>query len=211
MRKQSPHRNMTVCWLAAAVFFCGCNFPEQRPPREIKTYMMKAALPQTPSAVKAPYCFSIRPCRAAPAFTTKSLVYRTGETEYEKDFYNQLLTTPAEDITQTLSDWIGAAGWKTCVPGTVPKDFYTIVPVLDEFYGDFRDSTNPNAVVKMQISLTFTDSSCKCVRPIFTKPYEARILMPNATVKDLITAWAKGLEKILAEFQKDAEISPGKS
>lgn len=199
--------NPFLCSLTAAVVLLGgCSFPE-RPTKETQTYLPAVTVPAAPSALQPAYCFSVRPCRAAPAFSTKSFVYRTGEAEYEKDFYNQLLTTPAENITQTLSNWITAAGWKTCVPGTAPKDFYTVVPVLDEFYGDFRDPTNPNAAVKMQISLTFTDSTCKCVRTVLNKPYEARILLPSATVKELVKAYSKGLEKIFTDFQKDAELA----
>lgn len=195
---------------AAAVFFCGCRFPE-RPPEKINTFRLTVSTPNQPSPVQTPYCVSVRPCRAAPAFRSKVLIYRVGEAEYQKDFYNQLLSTPAESITQSLSDWITSVQWTPCLPGTAPKDFYTITPVLDEIYGDFRDGSNPFAVVKMQLSLTLTDSKCRCVKTLVNKPYEARVLMGKWTIRELVVAYSKALEKIFADFQKDAEAALGNS
>ena len=122
----------------AAILIGGCTV-SQRPPQEIKTYLLSPVHSDLASALEPSRCFSVRPCRAAPAFAEKTLVYRTGESEYSTDYYHQFLTTPAENIKQALTDWITAAGWTPCTPETEAKDAYKIIPFLDELYGDFRD------------------------------------------------------------------------
>jgi hypothetical protein len=119
------------------------------------------------------------------------------------------LIPPADQITQTLSDWITAVQWTRCVPGTAPKDFYTAVPVIEEFYGDFRDNSNASAVVKLRISLTFTDSACKCVHTLLSRSYEAKVPVPEAKAADLVTAFSTGIGQILSDFQRDVEEAIG--
>jgi cholesterol transport system auxiliary component len=190
---------LVVCWTGG-----GCA-PAKHPPAEKTAYLLAVSLPQTAAATEAPYCFSVRTCGAAPAFATNSFVYRTGPVEYERDFYNRFLIPPADQITKTLSDWITAIQWAGCVPGTAPKDFYTVVPVIEEFYGDFRDKNNASAVVKMQIALTFTDSTCKCVHTLLSRSYEAKVPLPSAKAADLVGAFSECIGQILSEFQRDAE------
>lgn len=192
---------------AAVLLICGCTLP-QRPPKPIKTYLPAVSLPQTASSVSPPTCFSIRPCRTAPAFAGKSLVYRTGESEYETDYYNQLLMTPAEIVTRTLTEWITSTGWTVCPPAT-PKDSYTITPLLDELYGDFRDPTNPYAMIKMRLLLTVTDPGGQGVNTLMNRPYQTRVILRKNTVRELIAAYSKGLEKIFSHFQKDIETVIG--
>ncbi len=192
-----------VCWIIG-----GCA-PAKHPPAEKTAYLLTVSLPQTAAAVRPTHCFSVRTCGAAPAFATNSFVYRTGPVQYERDFYTRFLIPPADQITQTLSDWITAVQWTGCVPGTAPKDFYTAVPVIEEFYGDFRDKSNASAVVKMQISLTFTDSACKCVHTLLSRSYEARVPLPEATAADLVAAFSTGIGQILSDFQRDAEEAIG--
>ncbi len=194
--------NLAAC---AAIFFAfGCAVP-QRPPKEIKTYLLSPVPGDLASALEPSRCFSVRPCRAAPAFAEKMFVYRTGESEYTTDYYHQFLMTPAENIRQALTDWITAAGWTLCTPETEAKDAYKIIPFLDEMYGDFREPNRSFAVIRMRLSLSITDPSCNCVNTLVNKPYFCRIGMTNATVRELIKAYSKGLEQIFADFQKDAE------
>ena len=194
------------CGLISFLFLAGgCHLPSQRPPVQTKSYLLSISLPQTPPSAKPAYCIAVRPCQSAPEFASKSLVYRVNAVEYQKDYYNQLLASPCENITQALIAWITQLQWTPCIPGTNPKDFYTIIPFLEEFYGDFRDPSNPFAVVKMQLSLTFTDSSCNCTRTKLTRTYEKKILLSKSSVNELINAYSQAVEEILAAFQKEME------
>lgn len=203
-------QNRTACtaavcgMLCLCLFVCGCGLPKH-PPAEKTAYLLSISLPEVSATAGPPHCFTVRTCRAAPAFATNSFVYRTGLLEYERDFYNRFLIPPADQITQALSDWIRAIQWSVCVSGTAPKDSYTVVPMIEEFYGDFRDKNNAAAVVKMQISLTFTDSACKCVRTLLSRPYESKVPVPEARAADLVGAFSEGIGQILMNFQKDAE------
>ena len=44
------------------------------------------------------------------AFSTKSFVYRKGQSEYETDFYNQFLIRPEDMITEQTRDWLSESG-----------------------------------------------------------------------------------------------------
>lgn len=205
------HPTASPAGIAGLLCFClivgGCG-PAKHPPIEKTAYLLAVPLPQSTPAARPTHCIAIRTCDAAAAFASGSFVYRSGTIEYERDFYNRFLIPPADQITQTLSDWMRAIQWDVCVPGTSPKDLYTIVPTLEAFYGDFRDRNKPAAVVKMQISLTFTDSTSKSVRTLLTRSYGATVPVPiSPRAADLVGAFSEGIGQILSQFQQDAEAS----
>jgi hypothetical protein len=57
-------------------------------------------------------------------FSTKSLVYRKGRSEYETDFYNRFLIGPDDMITEKTRSWLSQSGLFKWVlePGSYTED-----------------------------------------------------------------------------------------
>ena len=80
-------------------------------------------------------------------FSTKSLVYRKGQSEYETDFYNQFLVKPDDMITEKTRSWLAESGLFKWVlePGSYTDATHMLEGNIIALYADFRDKSSPKA------------------------------------------------------------------
>jgi uncharacterized lipoprotein YmbA len=135
-------------------------------------------------------------------FDTKSLVYRLGDQQYEKDFYNSYITTPSSMFSNVTRQWLDQSGIfrLTVAQGTSFFPFYTLQATIDELYGDYRGK--PEAVVSVQFFLTVTNPNIPT--PLITaKRYTQRVALANNQPQTLVLGQQRALAEILQQLEVD--------
>lgn len=137
------------------------------------------------------------------AFDSKNLVYRKGEYEYESDFYNEFLVSPAEMMTEKTRLWLSNSGLFTRVSGL--SGSVTPTHILEgnvvALYGDYTDQSSPLAV--MEINVFLMDDTAEQNRIVLGKTYSASIGVDSPGPEGLIEAFDRGLETILSQLEDD--------
>ncbi len=134
-------------------------------------------------------------------FSTKSLVYRKGQSEYETDFYNQFLIKPDDMITEKTRSWLSESGLFKWVlePGSYADATHTLQGNIIALYGDFREESSPKATMKIRFfSVKLSGKSI-----VFGKTYEVVSEVNSQTAEALVEAFDKCIRQILMELEKD--------
>ncbi len=134
-------------------------------------------------------------------FSTKSFVYRKGQSEYETDFYNQFLINPDDMITEKTRNWLSESGLFKWVldPGSYTDATHVLEGNITSLYGDFRDDSSPKASMEIRIFLVKLPE--KSV--VFGKTYEVVSEVKSLTAEALVEAFDNCLRQILTELEKD--------
>ena len=137
------------------------------------------------------------------AFSSKSLVYRKGQSEYETDFYNQFLIRPDDMITEKTRGWLSESGLFKLVlePGSYTEATHMLEGNIIALYGDFSEDSSPKATAKIRFFLVkLSDKSV-----VFTNTYEAVSEFKDRTAESLIEAFGVCLTNILSDLEKDLQ------
>jgi uncharacterized lipoprotein YmbA len=154
-----------------------------------------------PRIARADIWLKIGSVSVTPPFDGRSLVYRTGDQRYEKDFYNVYTTIPAEMIGNAERQWINKANIFSAAVGQSNSLFpyYYLQATVEEFYGDYRN--RPEAVVSIEFFLSAT-STGKVSPLIGANRYTKRVPLRDNTPEALVV----GQQQALAEIFKDYEM-----
>lgn len=136
-------------------------------------------------------------------FSTKSFVYRKGQSEYETDFYNQFLVRPEDMITEKTRSWLSESGLFKWVlePGSYTDATHMLEGNIIALYADFRDELSPKATIKIRFFLV--KLSGKSV--VFGKTYEKVSEVGDRTAESLIEAYENCLANILTDLEEDLQ------
>ncbi len=93
---------------ATAGLLTACSLPTRAPVTPTSWVVMpeRTGAPLKP---RTDFWLKVASVTVAPPFDTKSLVYRLGDTRYEKDFYNVYATIPSEMIGSAERQWLNKA------------------------------------------------------------------------------------------------------
>jgi cholesterol transport system auxiliary component len=138
------------------------------------------------------------------AYSGKGLVYRLGEFEYQSDFYNEFLTSPAAMITEKTRNWLAESGLFGTVSdmGSLVDPTHFIEGNVTALYGDFRDKSSPKATMEIRIFLLKAKTTGEST-PVFERKYQATVDIVSEDPEDLVKALDKCLENILSSLEKD--------
>jgi cholesterol transport system auxiliary component len=151
------------------------------------------------------YILLVSGMRISPRYADKSFVYRTSESGYESDFYNQFLTSPDTMLSEEVRKGLATSPvFKYVVgPSSQLQPNYILEGSVNALYGDFRNLDKPAAVLEIEFFLHNEDSANPGIvlqkRYVKTAPISAR--SPEALVK----GWSQGLGAILTELNSDLE------
>jgi len=136
------------------------------------------------------------------AFATKNLIYRTGQYEYQSDYYRQFLISPGVMATEKTRDWLAEAGlFRQVLPvGSRLAADYTLEGTVTALYGDFRDPTNPAAILEIRFFLLMSVRGSEKVA--FTDTYRAVTLVPGKTPEAFMAALNDSLVEILRRLEQ---------
>lgn len=168
-------------------------------------YILEAARPG--EAIQPPIDASLEVHRFSVdvAFSTKGLVYRLDEFEYETDAYRQFLIAPGIMITERTRDWLadsGLFGRVLPVSSRVAAD-YTLEGNVTALYGDFSNESAPAAVVEIRFFLLENTDPTETVAVAQT--YRAATPVRDRTAEVFVEALDRSLADILARLEADLQ------
>ncbi len=193
---------MKKAWLALLLAVSGCvgalrsDYPERR------FYTLSAERPGSAAAPAKDGVLRVRRFTASKLSEGNELVSRTGEAEYDTDFYNAFFAPPAAQLTEQAQRWLGASGLFSAVVGTgstLPETHVLEGNVIALYYDD-REK-HDSAVLEIQVLLLRVASDPTAV--LFQKAYKSREPAAPGSKDAVVKAWNAGLQKILAELEAD--------
>ena len=189
-----------ICvWLA---MLSGCG---SRQAYDKKFYIFNTTRNTESSTAKTNCVLEVRNFTIDSTFSSKGLVYRIGELEYESDFYNEFLVSPSAMVTEKTRTWLSNAGFciRVLDPGSQVDPTHLIEGNITELYGDFRDKSSPIAV--MEIRLFMLEAKKTGIEPvnIFGKTYTSSVALESKSAHGLVEAFERCLTEILTKVERD--------
>ena len=173
-----------------------------RPPIDTANWLLAPERTGAPRTMQSPLWLKMGSFSVTTPFDTKSLVYRLGDQQYEKDFYNAYIASPSSMFSNVTRQWLDQSGIFriTVAQGTSFFPFYTLQATIDELYGDYRGK--PEAVVSVQFFLTVTNPNIPT--PLITaKRYTQRVALANNLPQTLVLGQQQALAAILQQLEAD--------
>ena len=173
-----------------------------RPSIETANWLVAPERTGAPRTMQSPLWLKMGSFSVTTPFDTKSLVYRLGDQQYEKDFYNAYIATPSSMFSNATRQWLDQSGIfrLTVAQGTSFFPFYTLQATIDELYGDYR--SKPEAVVSVQFFLTVTNPNIPTPL-IMAKRYTQRVALANNQPQTLVLGQQRALAEILQQLEAD--------
>jgi cholesterol transport system auxiliary component len=173
------------------------SFPEKH------YFALDAVRPEEPVKPGSGTILKIHRFHVSPRFEGKEMVYRTSDTRYETDFYNEWFIAPAAMVTQQAQNWISNAGvFQYVVDASSYLDASHILEgAVTALYGDYRRNGAPKAVLDLQIILINDRPTRADI--VFRRDYHQTVDMADASPDALTKGWNQGLREILAQLEKD--------
>jgi cholesterol transport system auxiliary component len=168
-----------------------------------RQFVLEAARPAQPPGQARDIVLAVRTFTIDPAYSSRGLVYRKGESQYESDFYHEFLTAPQDLITSQTRNWLAQSGlFKTVLePGSLLEATHVLEGNVLAVYGDLRGPSLPQAVLEIRFFLITTRDSK--FQNIFTRDYRASHPAQEKTADALVAALDQCLAQILSELEKD--------
>ena len=201
--------NKEICiWLCigltAAVFaFSGCGSTITYDKTQ---YVLDPGRTDAPVTVASEAVLEVRRFMIDSAFSGKNLIYRTGELEYETDFYHEFLVSPAAMIREATRNWLAQSNRFTRVvdAGGYVEPTYTLEANITALYGDVRDKDAPKAVMELRVFLLKVEGS-RDPRVLHSRVYSATREASTADPDGLVSGFNACLQTILSDLEKDLE------
>jgi cholesterol transport system auxiliary component len=193
--------------LLFSLFCFGCvNLERSYPDKRYFVIEVKPSAenhPDTGPVLSMPYL------QISPRYAERGFIYRTSETEYESDFYNQFLSSPAVMITEEMRRALAASTkFKHVVGPTSPLTAdYVLEGSINSLYGDFRKPSAPAAVLEIEFFLHNENPGNPGV--VLQKRYLKSVPLKEKSPEALAKGWSEALEAIMAMFV--ADVSERKS
>jgi cholesterol transport system auxiliary component len=126
---------------------------------------------------------------------------RTGEVEYESDYYHQWFVPPGAMLTSALERWLGAAAVfkQVTPPGARVDAGCTLGGLVTALHGDYRAQPG-KAVLGLDLYLVRVDSSQEV---LFRKAYLREVELAAKSPEGLARGLNEALKLILADLEAD--------
>ena len=139
----------------------------------------------------------------SPRYAGTEFVYRTSDTSYESDFYNQFLSAPGTMISEEIRKGLATgSGFKYVIgPASDLSANYVLEGSVNALYGDFRDLNKPAAVLEIEFFLRNEDPQKPGI--LLHKRYEKSVPIGQRSPEALTKGWDQALEEIIAMLVAD--------
>lgn len=187
-----------------AVFCSGCVTLERSYPE--KRFFVIELQPPKGTAVTNGQVLSMPTLHISPRFADRDFVYRTSQTEFESDFYNQFLIAPAVMITEEARRALAASsGFKFVVgPASPLTPNYILEGSINALYGDFRNPGAPAAVLEIEFFLHNENPANPGIA--MHKRYMQVVALKERSPEALVRGWSEALQAIVAMFVNDSGL-----
>jgi len=195
-------RTLPVCLCLLAVASCSLRRPA------VSTVDYAFNIPASVRGPAVSRSVSVLPFTAGPKASGQMLLYRVGDTRYERDFYNRLLAPPPQMLTVALRRFLSQArAGQIREPGAPLDSDLVVQPRLTELYVDYRDEKRPSAIVTMIVVLIGRDAGGN--KEIFERTYRRSVPMKVISPAAAVDAWSEGIGQIYREFTTDLRRADG--
>jgi hypothetical protein len=201
---------MRIFLFAAVCLLTGCL---ARPHLEKQSFIF--AVPSRAASDGAPgqRVLRIRSVQIEPPFDGRSLVYRTGESSYDRDPYAEFLIPPTEGLVPSICrGWLESGTFQAVADAGSALKPDTLVEIrVSQLYGDFQQPGNASAVLAMRF-LFFDAPKGVPEKVLLQKEYSRSIPLKARTADALMEGWNQALAQILdaaaLDFRRAAETAP---
>ena len=190
-------------FITLVVALCsGCVGIEKSYPDK-RYFVLEVSANTSPANPIANETLEVSNIRISPRYADKSFVYRTSESGYESDFYNQFLVAPASLITEEVRKGLtGSQVFKYVIGASnQSQPSYVLEGTVNALYGDFRNADSPRAVLEMEFFLTSEIPGKPGI--LMQKRYAKSLPLTGRTPEALIKGWNQALEEILTSLASD--------
>jgi len=190
--------------LLLAVFCGGCVTLERSYPADQRYFMIEAQDGKSLSS-EGTHILSVQNLYISPRYADRNFIYRTSETEYETDFYNQFLSEPATMISEEVRQALAATRLFKIVlgPSNSQPANYLLEGSVNVLYGDFRNLRAPAAVLEIEFLLHNENPTQNEI--VMQKRYRRSVPLSERTPEALVKGWNQALAEIIAMFVNDLD------
>lgn len=189
-----------IAVLLTVILCSGCVSRQSYAKRQFVLEAVRAARPNGPGR---DIVLAVRGFTIDPAYDSRNLLYRRGESEYESDFYHEFLVTPQALISSQTRQWLARSGLFQTVlePGSLVEATHVLEGNVLALYGDFRGQSLPQAVMEIRVFLVANQGAGPQI--VSTRHYRAFQQAEEKTADALVAALNQCLAQILTELEKD--------
>ena len=186
--------------IASVIILSGCGQKSYQK----QHYILDARRASSVAASDSGNVLEIRRFTSNAAFSGKNLIYRAGEFEYESDFYNEFLISPAAMITEKARNWLSTSGLfqEVLDPGSHVDATHVIEGNVIALYGDLRTRSQPTAVMEIRVFLLEIGPGRDPVI-VFGKTYKSSVVLESESPGGLVSALDRCLVEILTNLEED--------
>lgn len=198
-------RKMFSCFCVSMfvwpVILSGCG---SRQAYDKKYYVLSATRQVQPSGAQMDLILEVRRFTIDSAFAGKGLVYRTGQFEYESDFYSEFLVSPSAMITEKTRNWLSGSGLFERVLDIASQidPTHTLEANITALYGDLRDKSSPQAKMEIRFFLLKVQAAEEPV-PVFGQTYTSSVGIESEGPEGLVEALDRCLANIMSDLERD--------
>jgi cholesterol transport system auxiliary component len=195
---------LTAPWLGCVgvgLLLSGCL---SRPALKRQTFALLDPPPGQTNTAPQGAVLQLRSVEVSPLFAGRALVYRTGQDAYELDPYAGFLVRPDGALAIPLRSYLRNSGLFRDVvePGSPIKADEFLEVHVSEFYGDFRKSETPGAVVTLRFVLV-QPSDGGGSRIGLNREYSRRVPLKSNTAEEVVAGYDEALAQIMKELVTD--------
>jgi hypothetical protein len=207
LRRAFPLWSLRVLLLCAWWPLTGCINLIRSPEIPRQQFSLALQVPEQKSPASAPV-LAVRLFDAAPMFENQGFVYKVSRLRWQTDFYHTFAQPPAVLLTYETRRWMVHSGLfrSVAIPGLAPADSWQLQGFVNQMYGDFQDPEVPRAVLSVRYSLLPPGAQAS-TQPLFSKTYEQRRPLGEASPAGLVEAWNRAAEGILRELTTDIQAA----
>jgi uncharacterized lipoprotein YmbA len=154
------------------------------------------------SASREP-ALQVRRVNIAPPFDGLSLVSRTRDGTYVKDFYSEWVAPPEELFSTEMVDWLNTSSvFASVVDGrSAAPHRYALETSITSLYGDFQDPHKPRVVLSARVYLLDEASGSRTVA--FQNHYDISTPVAAASADELVRGSGQAYRQLLESMTRD--------
>jgi uncharacterized lipoprotein YmbA len=186
---------------ALALAESGCiNLTKDFPDRRF--WSIHATRPAGEGAPAAGTVLKVRPLQVGARFAVTELVFRTGDNEYESDFYNAWFVPPRDNLTEETRSWVQQAGvfGEVVDVSSLAQATHVLEGRVTRLHGDERGE-GARAVIEIRFFLL--DDRANPPGIVMSKTYLEETPVAGSEAVVLVEGWNAGLAKILGALEAD--------
>lgn len=191
--------------LCLVIFCSGCISVERSYPDKRYFVIEMGEVPKAPKTLSAGDhgVLLVSDLHISPRYAGTEFVYRTSETRYESDFYNQFLSPPATMISEELRKGLaeGTVFKYVIGPSNELTANYVLEGSINALYGDFRSLNAPAAVLGIEVFLRSQDPAKPGI--LLHKSYRKSVAIDQRTPEALTKGWNQALQQTVAMLLAD--------